>query len=95
LPGLMAATASYTDLGFQRESRAQIWEGMRIATDLFDELGRPYVRSYGNFVFFDTGGSPEHFRAAMRRQGIMTGLSFAPYDTWARVSMGTVEQMEL
>lgn len=95
LPGLRAATASYTDLEFQRLSRAQIQKAMSIATELFDELGRPYVPSYGNFVFFDTGGSPEDFSAAMRRRGIMTGLSFAPYETWARVSMGTVEHMQV
>ena len=47
----------------------------------------------GNFVFFDTGGPLADFSAAMRRAGYLVGRPFPPYDTWCRVSMGTVEQM--
>jgi hypothetical protein len=33
--------------------------------------------------------------SAMRRAGILTGLSYAPYPSWARVSMGRVEDMQV
>lgn len=94
-PGLHAAAASYADMAFQRFSRAKIREAMSIVVVLFEELGRPYIPSYGNFVFFDTGGSPGHFRATMLRQGVMTGMQFEPYQTWARVSIGKVEHIQV
>ena len=93
LTGVMAATASIMDIEFQAYSRARIREAMSVTTAVLDELGRPFTPSRGNFVLFDTGGSPRDFMNAMRGQGILTGLSFAPYDSWARVSMGRVEDM--
>jgi histidinol-phosphate aminotransferase len=93
LPGLRAATASYQDLEFQTFSREKIQTGLKIATDLFDELELAYARSRGNFVLFDTRGSVREFSAAMRRAGIMVGRSYSPYKSWIRVSVGTVEDM--
>ncbi|MDH3510291.1 MAG: aminotransferase class I/II-fold pyridoxal phosphate-dependent enzyme [Gammaproteobacteria bacterium] len=94
LPGLRAATASYQDLDFQAFSREKIRAGMKITTDLLDELKLAYTRSWGNFILFDTGGSVREFSAAMRESGIMIGRSYAPYKSWVRVSMGTVEDMQ-
>ncbi len=95
LPGLRAATASYQDLEFLEFSREKIQEGLKITTDLLDELNLPYARSWGNFIFFDTGGSVREFSAAMRENGIQIGRSYAPYKSWVRVSMGTVEDMQI
>lgn len=94
LPGLRAATASYQDLEFQEFSRTKIQAGLKITTDLLDELKLSYARSWGNFILLDTGGSVREFSAAMRQNGIMIGRSFAPYKSWVRVSMGTVEDMQ-
>jgi histidinol-phosphate aminotransferase len=94
LPGVRAATASYQDLDFQAFSRDKIRAGMKITTDLLDELKLAYTRSWGNFILFDTGGSVREFSAAMRESGIMIGRSYAPYKSWVRVSMGTVEDMQ-
>jgi len=95
LPGLKAATASYQDLAFQEFSRGKIIAGMKITTDLLEELNLSYARSWGNFILFDTAGSVREFSAAMRKNGIMIGRSFAPYKSWVRVSMGTVEDMQI
>jgi len=94
LPGLKAATASYQDLAFQEFSRKKIQAGLKITTDLLDELKLDYARSWGNFILFDTGGSVREFSAAMRQDGIMIGRSYAPYKSWVRVSMGTIEDMQ-
>ena len=94
LPGLRAATASYEDVEFQDFSREKIWTGMKIVTDMFDEMNVPYTPSRGNFVLFDTRGSARDFSSAMRENGIMIGRTYAPYKSWVRVSMGTVEDME-
>lgn len=92
--GVDAATASYQDLEFQAFSRARLHEGLGITTAALRELKLRHVENgRGNFVFFDTGGPLADFSAAMRRAGYMVGRPFAPYATWCRVSMGTVEQM--
>ena len=94
LIGVMAATASLTDQEFLAFSRAQIRQAMQITTTALEEIGRPYTRSYGNFLLFDTGGSGRDFGAAMRSEGILTGTTFSPYDRWARISMGKLEDMQ-
>ena len=92
---LAAATASYQDEDFQRFSRARIRQCLQVVSSAFDELGLRYTPSLANFVLFDTGGSVDAFRQHMRDNNILVGRSYAPYDSWCRVSMGTVEQMEL
>jgi len=92
--GVAAATASYQDLEFQSFSRARLQEGLAITTAALRELKLRHVeQGRGNFVFFDTGRPLADFSAAMRRAGYLVGRPFPPYDTWCRVSMGTVEQM--
>lgn len=92
--GVAAATASYQDLEFQDFSRARLQEGLAITTGALRDLKLRHVeQGRGNFVFFDTGGPLADFSAAMRRAGFLVGRPFPPYDTWCRVSMGTVEQM--
>ncbi len=93
LPGIQAATASYLDEAFQDFSRAKIKEAVHITEEALEDLGRPYARTRGNFILFDTGDSAAKFMRAMRQRGFLTGLSFPPYKTWSRVSMGTTEQM--
>lgn len=93
--GVMAATASLQDKEFLQFSRERIRECLQITSNVLDELGLPYAPSRGNFVYFDTGDSPRKFMGAMREAGILTGMSYAPYPTWARISMGKVEQMHV
>lgn len=93
-PGVLAAAASLKDGEFLDFSRARIREGRDMTTAAFDELGLDYVPSHGNFVFFDTGGSPRAFAAGMRERGILTGMPSPPYPGWSRVSMGRVEDMQ-
>lgn len=93
--GLAAASASYTDLAFQSASRRHIAEGVAITTAALDELKRPYAATRANFVFFDAGQPAAEFLAAMRERGFSLGRPFPQYPTWCRVSMGTVEQMQL
>ncbi|MFQ5609574.1 MAG: aminotransferase class I/II-fold pyridoxal phosphate-dependent enzyme, partial [Woeseiaceae bacterium] len=92
---VLAAMASLGDREFLAFSRARIRECLALTTGVLDELGLPYAPSRGNFVYFDTGGSAREFMGAMHRAGILTGLSYAPYPSWARVSMGRVEDMRI
>lgn len=93
--GIRAAIASYQDEDFQAFSRSKIKECLNVTHSAFETMGLPYTPSSGNFVLFDTGGSVRDFSAAMRSKNMLVGRSYAPYSTWCRVSMGTVEQMTL
>jgi histidinol-phosphate aminotransferase len=93
-PGVMAAAASLDDEEFINFSRARIREGVAIVTGVLQALRRPYISSYGNFVFFDTGAPAREFMAGMRQRGILTGMPSGSYPTWARVSVGKVEEMQ-
>jgi len=94
LVGVMAATASLGDAEFLAFSRAQIREAMQITTAAMDDIGRPYTPSFGNFVLFDAGVPARDFSKAMRAAGILTGMGYRPYDTWARISMGKTQDMQ-
>jgi histidinol-phosphate aminotransferase len=94
LVGVMAATASLGDKDFLAFSRAQIREAMRITTAALDDSARRYTPSFGNFVLFDAGVPARDFSQAMRSAGILTGMGYRPYDSWARISMGKTEDMQ-
>ncbi len=91
--GINAAIASYQDMEFQAFSKKKIQECVTLTQSAFEDVGLPYTPSSANFVLFDTGGSVREFAAAMRTKNMLVGRSYAPYDSWCRVSMGTVEQM--
>jgi histidinol-phosphate aminotransferase len=50
--------------------------------------------SHTNFVFFDTGMPVEKVQAAMLTKGFLIGRAFPPYTTWARISIGTPDEMK-
>jgi histidinol-phosphate aminotransferase len=91
--GLAAATASYEDTAFQDGSRRRLAEGLAITVEAVRSLGLRQAVSHANFAFFDTGAPLASFMSAMRERGYSVGRPFPPYDTWCRVSVGTVEQM--
>ncbi|MDX2145307.1 MAG: aminotransferase class I/II-fold pyridoxal phosphate-dependent enzyme [Rhodospirillaceae bacterium] len=93
--GLKAGIASYQDAEFMAFSRKMIREGMTLTMKTLDELGLKHTPSQANFVFFDTGKPVREFMGAMRQKNISVGRPFAPYDTWARVSMGKLDQMQV
>lgn len=92
--GLRAAAASYQDDAFQAFSRGKINDCMGVTEAVLNDLGLRYTPSVTNFVLFDTAGSVRDLGAAMRQKNLLVGRSFAPYTSWCRLSMGTVEQMD-
>jgi histidinol-phosphate aminotransferase len=92
--GLRAAIASYQDTAFQAYSRKALHESRAITDGVLDELKLRHTASEANFVFFDTRRPYAEFSQAMQKRGIQIGRPFPPYTTWARVSMGTVDNMQ-
>ncbi|RMG46334.1 MAG: aminotransferase class I/II-fold pyridoxal phosphate-dependent enzyme [Acidobacteria bacterium] len=93
--GLRAAMASYQDVPFQDFSRRKNAEARAYLYKVLGELGRRYIPSHTNFVFFHLGWDVTAFRQAMKEHGVLVGRPFPPYTNWCRLSLGTMEEMEL
>lgn len=93
--GLRAAAASYSDEAHQIFCRLKNNEAKEIVYKFFQEIGRRYVPSQTNFVFFHTGQPIDKFQTAMEEQGIIVGRPFPPYLDWCRLSMAKPEDMEI
>ncbi len=91
--GLRAASASLRDAEFRAMSTARIHDARQFTYSVLDDLGLRYVRSQGNFVFFQTGRDIRGFQGDMLEQGVMVGRPFPPFTDWCRVSMGRLESM--
>ncbi len=92
--GIAAALAALDDEAFYRYSLEQNARAKRYVYALLDELGRRYVPSQTNFVFFHTGKDIDEVNAFMRGEGLWVGRPFPPLRDWCRVSMGTLDEME-
>ena len=51
------------------------------------------IPSFTNFVMIESGRPIRSVIGHFRRNGVEIGRPFPPYDTWARISLGTPEQM--
>lgn len=91
--GARAAAASIQDTAYQNMCRDRNAEGRAIMAEAIGKMGRRMTTSHTNFVFFDTGMPVEQVQAAMRTKGFLIGRAFPPYTTWARISIGTPDEM--
>jgi histidinol-phosphate aminotransferase len=83
-----AATASLEDGAYVERVRQLVAGERRRWIDLLHSLGRQVTASAANFIFFETGMNHADFAARLSDQGIEIGREFAPYQRWARVSIG-------
>jgi len=93
--GSVAASVSLEQTEFRSFCRAKAKEGRQLVFDLCEDLGLEYARGAGNFVFFNPGVPHQEFRSRMRARNVDTARSFPPRKDWARVTMGTTEEMNL
>jgi histidinol-phosphate aminotransferase len=88
-----AANASLDDTDFVEYCRDRAREGRALVHNLCDELGLAYTDAVGNFSFIDPKMSNAEFKARMLEQGIEAARPFPPRADWARVTIGTTEEM--
>lgn len=93
--GLAAAYASYGDDEFIRFSTQKIVEGRAIVATAFRDHGIEPLPSQTNFVYADIGRDVNAFAARMRERDVLIRRSYPPYDTYMRVSMGKLEELEV
>jgi histidinol-phosphate aminotransferase len=93
--GLAAAYASYSDEDFIKFSTQKIVAGRAIVNRTFRDHGIEPKPSQTNFVFADIGRNVNEFAARMRERNVQIRRSYDPYDTYMRVSMGKLDELEV
>ncbi len=92
--GLAAALASINDDEFIDFSRAKIFEGREMVNETFRSNGIEPLPSQCNFVFADIGRNAAEFQRQMAERNILIRGRFDLYPSYARVSMGRIEDIE-
>ena len=91
----VAASVSLKQTEFHDFCRASAKSGRQLTFGLCEELGLEYARGAGNFVFFNPGMPHEEFKHRMQVKGVSIARPFPPRKDWARVTMGTAEEMKI
>jgi len=90
-----AAKEALKDDDFYKFSIANNKEAKDHIYNTLDEIGLQYIKSHSNFVFFKTGRHIDEMIGLMKEENIQIGRPFPPMYDWARISTGTMEEMEL
>lgn len=94
---VMGATAAVASLGLDAHlSRQQALnrEARSFAMQAMSGLGYQVVPSHTNFFLVDIRRDPKAFQTACRSRGLAVGRPFPPLKTHARISIGTMEEMQ-
>jgi histidinol-phosphate aminotransferase len=89
-----AAAASLSAPGHVEREVARNAEGRRFTREFFEKAGYAVVPSAANFLMVDIRRDMRPFREACRKQGVITGRPFPPLTNYARVSIGTMDEMK-
>jgi histidinol-phosphate aminotransferase len=93
--GLAAAFASYTDDEFIEFSKSKIVEGREIVNETFRRNGIEPLPSQANFVFANVGQNASGFAKKMAERNVQIHNLYPGYETFSRVSMGRIEDLEI
>jgi histidinol-phosphate aminotransferase len=90
IAGALAAVMDQDQVGVQRTLNR---DAKQFTRSLFEELGFRASPSEANFLFVDLRRDATFFRDGCRRQGVHVGRAFPPLGTYARISIGTMDEM--
>ena len=93
--GLYAAYHSYLDEDFIAFSRAKILQGREMVSATFRRHGITPLPSQTNFVYADIGRNADAFAAEMAGKNVIIRGIYEGFDTYSRVSMGRIEELEV
>ncbi len=91
---LAAANASLLDVENMEKNRAMAREVRRMTVAAFETSGFTVAPCDANFVFVNIKRDSRGFQEACRQKGVQIGRAFPPMTSWARISLGTMEEME-
>ena len=92
--GLYAAYHSYLDEDFIAFSRDKILQGREMVNATFRRHGIEPLPSQTSFVYADIQRDADVFKAKMAARNIKIRGIYTGYDTYSRVSMGRIEELE-
>jgi histidinol-phosphate aminotransferase len=95
IPAIFAAKTALEDTDFYKFSLQKNTEAKDYLYKTLDTLKLPYIKSHGNFVFFNSGKEIKELNKTMADKGINVGRPFPPFNKWCRISTGKMEDMEL
>jgi len=90
---LAAATASLKDVANIAKQQELNRKVRSYTTDAFTAAGYVVAASDANFIFVNIKRDSRVFQEACRVKGVQVGRAFPPMTTWARISIGTQEEM--
>jgi histidinol-phosphate aminotransferase len=90
-----AALAALQDDGYVKRSVDENNRARAVVTRTLDALNLEHMSSQTNFVLHRINGDLSEYINRMREAEIQVGRAFPPLTTWNRVSLGTVEEMEV
>lgn len=93
--GLYAAYHSYLDEDFIAFSREKVLQGREMVNATFRRHGIEPLPSQTSFVYADLGRDADTFEAAMAARNVRIRGAYEGYDTFSRVSMGRLEELEI
>lgn len=93
--GLYAAYHSYLDEDFIAFSREKVLQGREMVNATFRRHGIEPLPSQTSFVYADIGRDADTFEAAMAARDVRIRGAYEGYDTFSRVSMGRLEELEI
>lgn len=92
--GLHAAIASLGDVDLEARERARNAAARAFTVQRLEALGAKVAVSHANFVMADIGRDVLGFRSACAARGVAVGRAFPPLGTHARISIGTMPEMQ-
>jgi len=93
--GLYAAYHSYLDEDFIAFSRDKILQGREMVNATFRRHGIEPLPSQTSFVYADIQRDADVFKAKMAARNIRIRGIYEGYDTYSRVSMGRIQELEI
>ena len=93
--GLYAAYHSYLDEDFIAFSREKVLQGREMVNATFRRHGIEPLPSQTSFVYADIGRDADTFEAAMAARNVRIRGAYEGYDSFSRVSMGRLEELEI
>jgi histidinol-phosphate aminotransferase len=89
-----AAVESLADTATMEKNRDMNRAVRRATVDTFTEAGYQVAASDANFVFVDVKRDSKQFQESCQKEGVAIGRAFPPLTTWARITMGTKDEMD-
>ena len=94
-PSIAAAMAAFNETEFTKYFLKKNKEAVEYTYSVLEKLGYKFVRTHTNFMIFPIEMEPDKYLEGMRNEGVgVRSWSFNDQH-WCRVSIGTVEEMQL